>query len=594
MKQVVPNLTDVLTSRYIGVLGRLRKFARYWGTTTVDGVEVFTARKYCYPDMDESTVKLTKLLGIYEEVKSKQSGIRSTWLYFSPSKADQGNVNWDTTILASNFNLAMTKDLGCSLVIGPRLQNGKQIPAGITSPVSNQPALIAEIEAKYQDLWDAGHTFFSSEDDPYLAILVLYILRSGTIPYTIQSVAETVSTTYLPKSSNLENTAGSEQVKAWRVYITIPDYTFTPTTDIVTLFATEVEQPDKPLALIQALERFGTSTLVATPSDGSDEGTPDVVYENLPIATDEFWHVKVTPGTGGVDVYEYFLKTSIMTTPALNNEQKLAYLTSALDTGFRKKKKKWYEVVIVFIIIIVAVWIAGPAGAAAGAAYGAAVGTVVMVAVTVTIAALYISLAALAASYMGAQNVAAALGQFLRTVAPLVQIAGVIALVTGIYAAIRRGVEQAVAAAAQQGAKTTLSSIASNLASTALETVTGLTKLSSMTMSHIVKMLSFTFDIYKDMETRDLQRELKNYRTEIAALSESKEKSETSDIVKDLMASYPNPLAADWSYYAEIYDRPYEWWSTPYHTGNIQATTVSALWLNEPQNAILYNNSTGD
>jgi hypothetical protein len=139
-----------------------------------------------------------------------------------------------------------------------------------------------------------------------------------------------------------------------------------------------------------------------------------------------------------------------------------------------------------------------------------------------------------------------------------------------------------------------LSSIASNLASTALETVTGLTKLSSMTMSHIVKMLSFTFDIYKDMETRDLQRELKNYRTEIAALSESKEKSETSDIVKDLMASYPNPLAADWSYYAEIYDRPYEWWSTPYHTGNIQATTVSALWLNEPQNAILYNNSTGD
>ena len=595
MKQVLPDITQVLTSRYIANLSRLRRFVRYWGTTTVDGIEVFTDRKHFYPDMDESTTKLTKMLGVYDKVKVEQEGIRSAWLFLNPEKAEDSEVDWDNTIIAANFNKAMTTELSCSVIIGPRMRKLKQVPADITTPVSNQAGIIAEIKAEYQTLWNNNHAFFSSEEDPYLAVLTMLILRSTDVPYTVVVVEETVSSSYLPSAENMDGVSKSDQVKAWRVRLTIPPFVFTPTTDVVTMLSAALESSSV-IANLQLKERIYTSSVLATPADGSDEGKPDTVYTGMPMTLSSYWHTH-TETVGLNSSTTRYLKTSILTASGLNTSQKFSYITSCIDTGFRKKKRKWYETLITLIIIIGAVFLAGPQGGAAASAVigvGAAFTTILVIAMTITIASLYVALAALAASYMGAQNIATALGQFLKTISPLTQIASVVALVTSVYGAIRRSAEQAAKAALEKGVQSTLMDTAAALAQTTIEAATGLTKLANMTMLHIIKMLNFTFDIYKDMKNRDLQRELNNYRTEIASLSGSKEKSETSDIVKELMASYPNPLSNDWSFYSEIYDRPYEWWSTPYHTGNIQATTVNALWLNDPQNAIIYNNSTGD
>jgi hypothetical protein len=546
--------------------------------------------------MDETTTKLTKLLGVYNDVKVKPKGVRSVWFYLSPEKAKDSTLEWNSVVLKNNFNTALTKDLECSVILGPRLKNKKQIPANITTPVSNQPSLIAEVQAKYKTLWDAGHTFFTSEDDPYLHVLSMYVLRSTDVPYEIVGVEETVSTTYRPTSRGMDGVPKTDQVPAWRVRIRIPKYTFTSSTDIITLLASEGTVEDPVAAIQQIRERVTTAALTPTAEDGSDEGKPDVVYEALPVTTSDFWYSDEGSGT----IYsgrKRYLKTSILTNPSLNTSEKLSYILGCLDTGYLKKKAKWYEVIIAIAIIIIAFKLGGPQGAKVAATLiGAsqAVVAVVTIAVTLTVAALYISLAALAASLMGAQNVSLSLTQFLRAIEPLTRIAAVIAFIVSIYGVVKEAAKKLTEETAKQGAKSALAEAATGIAKNIVESMTGLTKLSNMTMSHIVKMLSFTFDVYKDWYNRDLQRELNNYRKDIAALTESDEKAKTSDVVKELMSSYPNPLSNDWSYYTELYDRPYEWWATPFHTGNIQATTVNALWLNEPQNAILYNNSTGD
>lgn len=587
MKQVTPNFADAVVSRFISHLSRLRRFVRYWGTMYVDGVEVFKDRKYYYPNMDESTEKLAKYLKVLKDVKQKQSGISSAWFYLNPNKLKETAGEWTTTVLVNNFNKALTRDLRCTVTIGPSYKKRKLAPAGILTPVDNQAELIQEIKNKYTTLWEQGHSFFSGEADPYLAILSLYILRSSDIPYTVDSVEETVSSTFVP-STNLSPHV-LDSVKAWRVTFSIPNYAFTADTDIIDLLQEDVKK-DR-LADIQVKEYLEAGATPPDPDEGEDPDDP--IYEDA-VNTNQspFWY-KASNG-------KRYLRADIIDSPSLNTREKLEYIMSCLDTNFRKKKAKWYEVVIAVIIVVVLTYFAGPAGAKAGSAIGGgALGTVVSVATIMTVAALYISLAALALSYLGAQNIAGTMGQFLKNVSPLVRIASIISIFASIYTAFRRSAEKAaqdaVAREATNQATTEAlkSGVVSRISQAASEVILGFSKLSDVTMNHVMKMVSFIFDIYKDMEQRDLQRDIRNYRNEIAEMAEAKEQSETSDIMKELASTYPNLLSNDWSFYSGIYDRPYEWWATPYHLGNIQATTVNALWLNDPENAILYNNYTG-
>ena len=60
MKNLYPNITDIVTAKFISEMAQIRKLKRYWGTEMHNGVEVFTKEKTFYPSMNESTEKLAK------------------------------------------------------------------------------------------------------------------------------------------------------------------------------------------------------------------------------------------------------------------------------------------------------------------------------------------------------------------------------------------------------------------------------------------------------------------------------------------------------------------------------------------------------
>lgn len=74
------------------------KLRKHWGTTVIDGVEVFTILLPLWPGMlfDKARVlKAAKLFGITEKdiLGHAKDGIESTFLYFNPLKISSGNFN---------------------------------------------------------------------------------------------------------------------------------------------------------------------------------------------------------------------------------------------------------------------------------------------------------------------------------------------------------------------------------------------------------------------------------------------------------------------------------------------------------------------
>jgi hypothetical protein len=103
MKKPPVNLQDLLLSRYLGKMALVHKFVKFWGTTTIAGVEVLKEKSYYYKPMEPGTVKVAKLLGFYDSLDtSKMDGIDNAWLFLNAGKSSIGNVT--DSLLAYNFN----------------------------------------------------------------------------------------------------------------------------------------------------------------------------------------------------------------------------------------------------------------------------------------------------------------------------------------------------------------------------------------------------------------------------------------------------------------------------------------------------------
>lgn len=589
MKSVTPDIKDILTTRYVSQLATIRKFTKYWGTTYVNGVEVFKDRRYYYKTMDEDMVKLAKMLGMYTDLSAKQEGIRSAWLYLNPAKAKDSSVNWDKQIMVNNLSRAMDSLRGGTVVIGPSIHKNKMTSPPINTPVSNQEGLIAEIKAEFLSYWNSGFPVFTDQEDGFKALLLMYLLRSTQIPYTITSVEKINGYLTKPPSSTHIDYIRSSSSPAWRLHISFEHKPITANTDIVNMMIADLTSRSL-LATKVAGSIFDAASAAHDPLDDGIDDDDELLYTAQPIATSTLWlsipTVRTVSRPGGgfrtVTTYKHYLKASLLTNPNLKLGERVEYLFDCIDSDYKKKKKKWYEYAAAVVIVIVATYFAGPAGAAAAGAFtSGAIATVVLVAVTITVAALYISIAMLATSMLGAPNVTAALGSFMKTVDPLVKVANVISIIAAVYTIAKEGYKLAAEKAIEEGTKLTISSISVEIGKVALKQLITMGPREELQTRHVIKAVDIAFGLYQKNEMRSLEKSTENYRKELQQEQSLIEQSQTSDILKEMQSTYPNILSKDNSVYADRYDKPYEWWSTPYHTGNIQATTVSALWISK-------------
>lgn len=558
MKNVFPNITDTLTAKFVGEMAQMRKLKKYWGTEMVNGVEVFTRRKIYYPSMNESTEKFAKYIGAYKDLTGKQEGIREAWLKLDINSASDVVSSISSAVLVDNLNRALTNRESdtVKVTVGARPSKSSGVfelqPNYMPDDETDPTVLISRFKSTFTRHWLDGFSITTDSEDPYLSALVLCALRNNPSALKVEKVIRTIEYVNYPDAIN-GNIDEMHTAKAYSAHV-----------DIL------IEDVNNNPAIVSILQQVLTEDTITSKAITSEihNTAKELGYKGASYTHKDHW------------VDGAYLKADFFETTSLKRKDAIKYFMSVVGSGYKKKKKKWYQTLLAVIVVVGAFFVAGPAGAAAAAAISSAtVAAVVAIATIVTLASVYIALAAYAASKLGMINVATALGQFLRTIDPLTRIAGVVLVFTSIYTVVRQRLQQAAAEAVKEGAKKSILDAVIESVKGAIEQVTGVTKLSNMQLSHITKMTQFTFDIYKDWEMRNLEKELKNYRKELAELQETEEQVRTSDIIKDMMAAYPNVLSIDKSIYAEIYDRPYEWWSTPYHTGCMQANSVNALWL---------------
>lgn len=570
MKKTFPNLTDNVVAGYIRNLAASRKLKRHWGTTTVGGVEVFNGSKIYYPDMDESTEKLAKFLGMHNDLSRPMEGVKRAWMYLNAGKAKDSFVGWNANSIASNLQTALDRVVASggivNVTIGAKVErhpNSRSIkPPTIDTPTYDQLGIISEILDEYLSLWRAGYAISGRSLDPYIQMIGMYALRTSELNYTVEKVTKSVS--LLDSHTKLLTGSTFQETETNDAYVL--QLKFDPV------------QPS-----------IGTtSTLVASLRGDLLSATDTTSKWILRILSGEsvreygYTPVEVTPSSYWVTIpgYGTYLRGDFFEDSSVKLEEKVKYFTSSIDFDYKEEDNdaSWFEIIVAVVIVVVSVVLANPGGIAAASGV---LGTTVAIASVLTVAALYISVAMYALSLMGATRVAGAMGQFLKAVDGLVQVAGVVMIINSVVNFVRGAAQEAATAAAKEGVQQSMADTAVSAVKSSVTKLLDKVRLSALSTEHIVKMLDFTFDIYKDWDMRNLEREIADYRTEAEQLREAEERTQTSDVIKDYMANYPQLIAQDASVYADRYDRPYEWWSTAFHTGNIQATTVSALWLSK-------------
>jgi len=629
MKTVTPDIVDVLRTKYIAQRKAINMFTRLWGTTTVRGTEVFNLRKYYYKPSryEEDTQKLAKFIGMSDSLEQDQEGIDSAWLWLNPANDTATDVTWETSYLVDNLNKAMLEytytpeddpndpnqvpyhSVQGTVVIMPKYYKGAPVGGGSVAsddpspniryespnfPVSdaNQSLAIQYVIDHFHEYPENGYPVHTEENDPYKAAILLYALRSSEVHVTVLSVNKE----YVGKPGT-----DSYLGQAIKVSVRIPFYTFTSSTDMVGVMVndltsyTGVDPADKTKAsAVMEVPVQYVKTLLSRSSrwleddteveSSNDPGTRK--YNSASYGISDYWV------TDGEDVY---LKTSVVRDSALKSEEKVKLLYGLVDTDYKKKKVPAWKKLVSFVLVIVAVVASFYTGGAAGAAVGnGAWSAVVMGATVVTTATMYVSLMSAAFALGGAEQIGSSLAGFSKTLSPLSRVAGVILFVSAITNAIRENLaKEAASRAASNAAEQTTMAVAGDMLKSgslaALEMTTGATNLSKMSFDHTTKLMGTVLNQYQKAEIRDHEKTIAKYQKELDSIREAEEQNQVRDIVKEFALHYPNVLSASASEYSELYDRPYEWWSTKYHTGCIQANSVSGLWQAPDTGATMSN-----
>lgn len=603
MKRPQPDLKDILIPEYINKLSFIRKFVRYWGVTTVDGVRVLRERKYYYPSysMSDSTVKLAKHIGIYGELKdAKMKGVRNVWLYLNYQKS--GDVDLDKAILANNLSIAVGQGKRLKILIGPKLGGtpyGQSLairsltPPPIENPVTNQEGIIQEILDEYSYYWDNGFIVKSTENyDKYAEVLAKYILTSDHVPFTVKEVNKTYTKIDIPyKVRNWDDdkvvTAYATKLSImYEVVVDIPSYSFTEGTDIVKSIYNDGQYAKDNYKTANDNLKFLVRTITRSyPAIYEDK--EDKVYTEFAYSGDAtLWYIPSDqPAFGNLQRY---LREDALLGNYLTLDQKIDLINSVIDSDYRKKSSSFFEKIAGFAIIVVAVILAAPTGGASLA--GAA--AVLAVAATVTLAAFYITLAMALTASLGLNGTAQTLNQFMKTVEPLVIIASIITLYNVLQnLAVKGGQELAKESAKEANKTLTKKALEEMVFDVTMENVMAGVKseftslftssFKDVGFDRVIKLANMVFDAYQKQDMASLQKDIKREEEKLAELEEAKENSKTRNLMMDLIKIQFNPLGKDHSHYSSIYDRPYERWATEYHTGNIQATTVNALWTKD-------------
>lgn len=616
MKRPQPDIGDTLRQGFIANVGTVRKLLRLWGTTTIDGVEVFTPRQYYWKEADKSEKfeKLFKYLGMYNDVKDGQyDGLERAWVYFNKNKtsflsgdvtdfvADNLNRMWwdeDDGVMPEGLTLTTsvvisTKDVASE----DRARLSEIINVNMTKAES-----AASIAANYEELWDmaaitqegvgvinkgsisdpATQTSFPDEDDlspddPWLNTVARYALRDNGILCTVKDVSiGTISNSIRGLNSLVLYST------TFVVDLEIPYNEFTVGELFVQSVAADLAATYKNDSKSNG---FLTQKVVKSMNSADLSEDPELVTRTYLLWEDEAAEAEGRYDSLWVKVGDrWYLKAEAFKNPkayGFKYKELSSYLVSLLDTDHQKKKVPFWKKALAVVLFIIAVILSPFDG-----------GTSLMIvkaAVAILFASMVLTLVTLTLAVTGQQEWAMAFMAAQKFLEPLVMVATVINIFASIQVAAQEAAKTIALEAGKDVAEVTVTEIIVELVTSSIETtadkiVTEITKGATDVMAGNFATnaaLSFTSKLVElltlptKLKIKSIESKNKDLKAEYDKLTEESDRE--YDAMQGFMNIYAKPATADWSLYASQFDQPYERGGGPLALGNIQRTTKQAL-----------------
>ena len=411
------DMFEVMKGRYVPSLLTKNLFLKRWGTTMVDGVEVFNLRQYLFPTMTDDMVYLLKKLKMYDNVKeglTNTDGIDNVYMYFNQGKLATKNAIIEDQVFANKLEdifpfgeeLSMTVNVldATSLVSMSELEVidyltanwGPLIATGTVQSVSDADVDAAEGKYYKYVMFDYGN-----EDREFEIEVSDLSIQS----YTVQEYSKFQSRYTTVRKNSLSCTVKFRRISGISISSSVVDGVQT-----------------------------SYSNKVVDIGDNSTASIP-VYFAEKSAAYDDLFHT----GTDG----NTYLRVDVLTNPAIGVKLFLVLVQECLDTGYTKESVPFWKKVATVIVVVAAVYFSGGlAGGLAATATGLSVA-----ALTFTVLSMYF-----------AKNGEAALSAWQGERS---QPIGKAAMVVGIGAMIQQGVkmwlsEKATTEAAKAAARSTV------------------------------------------------------------------------------------------------------------------------------------------
>lgn len=312
------------------------RFKKYWGVTTLDGVEVFNKRMVVWPgtDSNKNVVKILKMFGMYANIKqAKFEGITNYYLWLNPAKMDNyATISKD--IIVNHLN-AVIPNYEFQIILNytdaedPKKFNGWTSEQVSTWFLANYATLRtgAYVECR-------GNTLVAEAVGYYVPLDVSGNFAVRTVSATVTPIAYRTSAGLAAYHSGISVELAAKQVSPLQENDTVVDMMLNETdpnrkNKITTVFGLDADTDDDTAAawLVNAARTGGIFKSIT--NRGSNK-------------TNEIW-------------YRGQLRTQILDSSYVDRDTFASILASSMDTGYTKKKTKWWKKLLSIVIVVIAV-----------------------------------------------------------------------------------------------------------------------------------------------------------------------------------------------------------------------------------------------
>jgi len=575
MKEPQIDIRQTAVQQHINRVGFKNKFLRLWGDNGI----ALSGRHIYYPDMEFRNVKLFKFLNMYEDLKestNNMKGVESAWIYLNPEKMKSSDLTEELLVQTLEFNIPNGV---YSITVAPKVRLVKRKFGGIfgtTTVTEEGPDTLGILSDTYVNGdGTIDHKVLGEYiKDNYTTLVSDYIIDPNSTP---EEDSESIEV----ETANLVAMYALGGSNGFSVEVTGMTYTFSESAKIVKQDnGTSVSYPyrTKALNIEMKIEQIGAigeddpivQKIVAKYNElealdeakNATNSSVDSALSKVSEKTDEIW-------VNGL------MRLDIFSAQVLKTKDLVPIITGSIDTGYQKKKAKWYSKLLSIIVLVVAVYLT--------AISGGSLAPLAKVALVATVATLAVTVTSVVLTAWGDYAGGAFAGKLSQGLGKISAIVGFLNLaniaVNALRTAATEGAKQAAAQElGKQATEVTAAELVTYQASRSLldtitQTAAELFKNTGGNFLSTKQGLTITnkvYGMYTKNKLEKLSSKLESAETKEASYAELEEQMRSKDISKEFIKAGAEVLTDSID---DPYDNIYSGWSTNMHSGNIQKTS---------------------